>query len=520
MISQIGTAVYGTSAVGHVLYYSLQAGTMLILVMAANTGFADFPRLASFQAGDSFLPRQLHQARPPPRVLERRSSCWPAPRSLLVIVTGAEVTALIPLYAIGVFTGFTLSQAGMTKHHLRLREPGWRKGIAINGFGAFLSARGRGDHRRHQVHRRRVGDPRPAPGDGGRCCCGSTASTRQEAAELDHDVPAAIKAPILRRHVVLVFVDRLDMATARAIQYARTLTPDDLRVVHFAVDDQVADELADEWRRLGLLRVPLELVDCPDRRLTRAAVRARRPRGSPTARPRSACSCPTARYRGLWHRAAARPHRRGVPRRPRPGSPTPTSPPSRSSSMAPSPDPAAELLLIQATIEPHEAAPERPPPAPSPRSVRPHEDRGCPLARPRRGARDGAVVAGRLPARLAVSGARHHRRDRGPLRDLPGPPPDRGHRRRYRDRGLRGHRRPPEPARHAEPDLRDPRPVGLRARPPEEVETGGRAHDRSAPSPGDTVGVVRSAVPSSLPGSSPGAASGIRVTLRDRSHGV
>src|SRR5215210_8765994 len=59
VISQVGEAVFGDSAVGKVLYYSLQAGTMLILIMAANTGFADFPRLASFQAGDSFLPRQM-----------------------------------------------------------------------------------------------------------------------------------------------------------------------------------------------------------------------------------------------------------------------------------------------------------------------------------------------------------------------------------------------------------------------------------------------------------------------------
>ena len=79
---------------------------------------------------------------------------------LLVIATGAKVDRLIPLYAIGVFTGFTLSQAGMAKHHLRLREPGWRKGVVINGFGCFLSLRRRRRHRHHQVHRRRLGDPR------------------------------------------------------------------------------------------------------------------------------------------------------------------------------------------------------------------------------------------------------------------------------------------------------------------------------------------------------------------------
>ena len=128
VISQIGQAVYGGGTVGDVLYYSLQAGTMLILVMAANTGFADFPRLASFQAGDSFLPRQLTK-RGHRLVYSNGVLVLAGAAMLLVIATGAEVTALIPLYAIGVFTGFTLSQAGMTKHHLRQQEPGWRKGI-------------------------------------------------------------------------------------------------------------------------------------------------------------------------------------------------------------------------------------------------------------------------------------------------------------------------------------------------------------------------------------------------------
>ena len=77
-----------------------------------------------------------------------------------------------------------------------------------------------------------------------------------EAALLETDVPAAATAPILRRHVVLVFVDRLDMAAARAIQYARTLTPDELRAVHFVLDEPKAEELAEEWKRTGLAAGP------------------------------------------------------------------------------------------------------------------------------------------------------------------------------------------------------------------------------------------------------------------------
>src|SRR3712207_9331066 len=80
----------------------------------------------------------------------------------------------------------------------------------------------------------------------------------QEDAELEHEAELAATAPILRRHVVLVLIDRLDRSTARAIQYARTLTPDELRAVHIAADELKAEALADEWRRLGLSRHPPE----------------------------------------------------------------------------------------------------------------------------------------------------------------------------------------------------------------------------------------------------------------------
>ena len=82
----------------------------------------------------------------------------------------------------------------------------------------------------------------------------------------------ATEAPVLRRHVVVVLVDRLDLATARAMQYARTLSPDDLRAVHFDIDTKAARELEQEWSRLGLARLPLEIIECPDRRLGRAAI--------------------------------------------------------------------------------------------------------------------------------------------------------------------------------------------------------------------------------------------------------
>src|SRR5947209_4052083 len=138
VISQIGKLVYG-HGVGNAFYLSLQAGTALILILAANTSFADFPRLASFHAGDNFMPRQLTK-RGHRLVFSNGIIFLGAAAALLTIVADAKVDNLIGLYAIGVFTSFTLSQAGMAKHHITHKEEGWRTGLFINGMGALLSA--------------------------------------------------------------------------------------------------------------------------------------------------------------------------------------------------------------------------------------------------------------------------------------------------------------------------------------------------------------------------------------------
>jgi amino acid transporter len=139
VLAQITKAVFGGSGVGDAIFIAVQVATMLILVLAANTSYADFPRLASFHAGDRFLPKQL--TRYGDRlVFSNGIVVLAAFAGLLIIVFEASVTKLIPLYAIGVFTSFTFSQAGMAKRHTTLREPGWKKGLAINGFGAVVTA--------------------------------------------------------------------------------------------------------------------------------------------------------------------------------------------------------------------------------------------------------------------------------------------------------------------------------------------------------------------------------------------
>jgi amino acid transporter len=298
VLAQIGEAVYGHGSAGEVMSSVLNVATMLILVLAANTGFADFPRLASLQAGDNFLPRQLTK-RGHRLVFSNGVLALAGAAAILVALTGAEVTRLIPLYAISVFTGFTLSQSGMTRHHMRKREPGWIVGLLANGVGAVLSGL-----IVLIVVITRFSDAWPILPIMPVFVMILLRLNRQyerERSALQHDVPAAATAPILHRHVVMVFVDRLDLAAARAIQYARTLTPDELRAVHFVVDDDAAARLAAEWRRLGLSRVPLELVAAPDRRLTRTAVEhvARELSDGETE---VSVLLPDRKYNGLWHR--------------------------------------------------------------------------------------------------------------------------------------------------------------------------------------------------------------------------
>jgi amino acid transporter len=270
VISQIGKLVYGDSPFGHFAFFSLQAGTLLILVLAANTSFADFPRLANFAAADHFMPRQLTKRGH--RLVFSNGILSLAGASIVVLLaTEGKVDRLIPLYAVGVFTSFTLSQAGMARFHLRHKERGWRTGLFINGFGAFLSfvvdviiAITKFKHGAWVII---VLVPILVV-----LLLRLNKQYTEEADELLEDAARAAEAPILRRHVVLVFLDTIDLASARALQYARTLAPDEMRAVHFAVDMARAKALRDQWLELGFSRITLEIVGCPDRRIQRAGV--------------------------------------------------------------------------------------------------------------------------------------------------------------------------------------------------------------------------------------------------------
>jgi amino acid transporter len=270
VLSQEVHDVVGRTGVGELIFFVVQLATLLILYTGGNTSFNGFPYLASFVAGDSFLPRQLTR-RGHRLVFSNGIIVLTAVAVTLILVFRANVDGLVALYAIGVFTGFFMAGAGMVKHHLTAKGAHWRRSVAVNGFAAVLT----GVVVLIFVFAKFLEGAWVVVVVGPLLYWGLIRLHREyvgEAEQLEVGAARATEAPILRRHVVVVLIDRLDMATARAIQYARTLTPDDVRAVHFDIDDKVARELEEEWGRLGLSRLPLDVVDCPDRRLGRAAI--------------------------------------------------------------------------------------------------------------------------------------------------------------------------------------------------------------------------------------------------------
>ncbi len=299
VISQVGKLVFGGGAVGHTLFFALQAGTMLILVLAANTSFADFPRLASFHAGDNFMPRQF-MVRGHRLVFSNGIIFLSAAAIVTLLGTGGQVSRLIPLYAIGVFTSFTLSQAGMTKHHFRLREKGWKVGAWINGIGAVLSfivlVIVASMKFREGAWVIMLLVPIMVFG-----LVRLNKAYEGEHVELQRDAKAAAQAPAMHRHAVVVLVDELDAAAARAVQYARTLGGDDVRAVHFDLDAWKTDLLTQAWQKLGLSKFPLDIIECPDRRVPRAALElAHELNGD--RRTEVSFLIPRREYTKRWHR--------------------------------------------------------------------------------------------------------------------------------------------------------------------------------------------------------------------------
>jgi amino acid transporter len=269
VLSEIGHLVFGGGSAGSIGFYSLQFSTALILILGANTSFNGFPLLVSFIARDSFLPRRL-TGRGHRLVYSNGILMLAALSIVLLVVTRANVANLIPLYATTVFTGFTMAGAGMFKYHLNRPGPSQRRGLVLNGLAAGTSgvvtliflvtefSRGAWavvivipliiltlsrTHRRYE----------------------SEKSVLAEEVAIKH-----ANSPVLRHKEIVVLVDTVDLATARALQLARSVAAGaQVRVVHFSIDDERADRLRRAWGRLELGET-LEVIECRDRRLERA----------------------------------------------------------------------------------------------------------------------------------------------------------------------------------------------------------------------------------------------------------
>jgi amino acid transporter len=268
MLSEIARAVFGDGAIGKVLYFLVQAATALILYTGGNTSFNGFPALTSFVAEDSFLPRPLMK-RGHRLVFSNGIITLTVLAVVLLIGTGGSLNALVPFYAIGVFTGFSMAGYGMTKHWLTQRGPGWRYKLLINLSAGILST---------VV----VGIFAIAKFTEGAWLVvvvfpilvfALMRVNRQYRAEASVLETSAAEPPDLvehARHRVLIFIDSVDLAEVEAVRYARGLKADELTAVHFVLDSVHAESLKRQWRHFGHV-TGLRTVDCFDRNLGRGA---------------------------------------------------------------------------------------------------------------------------------------------------------------------------------------------------------------------------------------------------------
>jgi hypothetical protein len=264
VVSMLGRSVLGQN----VLYYAYQVATAGVLFLAANTAYADFPRLSAILANDRFAPRQM-ALRGDRLAFSNGIMLLGLAAMVLLIAFQAQVTRLIPLYVLGVFISMTLSQSGMVRHWLRLREHGWRISLVLNGIGAVATGivvaivgmtkftQGAwisvlamlGLLAVFVVIRRHYDwfENRIKPQDG------------IAAAE-----PPAVTAPAGRpREHAVVPVDGVSRVTLKAIALARAISPQ-VTAVHVAEDRELAERFRIEWDE-AVPGVPLIVVESPYR---------------------------------------------------------------------------------------------------------------------------------------------------------------------------------------------------------------------------------------------------------------
>ncbi len=250
VISQLGHAVFGSGP----LYYFLQAATAAVLMVAANTAFADFPRLSAILARDRFLPRQLSSLGDR-LVFSNGIVVLAGTAGLLIVRFGGDTHALIPLYAVGVFLAFTLSQSGMVMRHLRRKEGRYRLHAAVNAAGAMATGAAllviavtRFLHgawivialiplfvvgflrtHRHYFYVR----------------------TQLSLVEIEEERPI--------RHTAIVPISAVNRATVHALRYAKSIAHE-VEAVHIAIDPKRVDLIREQWKTWGG-GVPLRILE-------------------------------------------------------------------------------------------------------------------------------------------------------------------------------------------------------------------------------------------------------------------
>ena len=269
VLAQITQIVWGRGWFGGMMLTLVQLATALILYTGGNTSFNGFPFLASFVAEDSFLPRQfLHRGH---RLAFSNGIIVLTVLSLILLIgTGGDLTALVSLYAIGVFTGFVMASAGLFKYHWIRHEKGKFVKLLINGsacvlsfavvliFATFKFTEGAwivlvifppGVYGLIQLNKR----------------------YRRETEALAK-APASATLPTRTSTAVLVLVDSVDLAVVKALRYARSLRPTELRAVHLMIDNLHAERLRKSWDASQAADIPLEIIEVPDRRIRQASM--------------------------------------------------------------------------------------------------------------------------------------------------------------------------------------------------------------------------------------------------------
>ena len=257
VVSQLARGVFGARGAW---YYAVQAATMFILVLAANTAYADFPRLASMLARDRYVPRQfMNQG---DRLAFSNGIVGLSVfAGILLVIFGGDTHALIPLYMIGVFVSFTLSQAGMVVRWRRLRGPGWRTNALINGVGALVTGIVLVVVAVTKAHEGAWIILLLIPVN-----VVFSRLTRRHYAEVGAQLSLAGWQPSrLRHNTVLVPISGIQRAVVEALDYAKTLSPD-ARAVYVSLDPTETERLKRQWEQWGE-GVPLVVLESPYRSL-------------------------------------------------------------------------------------------------------------------------------------------------------------------------------------------------------------------------------------------------------------